>query len=322
MKMKRLIAAGTAAMILLTAPVGAGAAQVSDFTDVSSNAWYYNAVEYAAENGLFAGTSADTFSPDLTMTRGMFVTVLGRMAKVTGDKPNHTSFSDVSPSAYYAPYVEWAAENDIVNGTSSTTFSPEQKITREQMVTLLYRFSGLAPKHCRIPYQDVSTLVQHIGLPYRYIGLTDQDFGTAFSDADSVSTYAREAMGWAVASGLIAGTGDRLEPKATATRAQVAQVFYNARNLGDDEIESEPMQPESSLEKLRRLVEEQLPESCQWDERALQAGWYGPMRIGDDGDLENIARGCVYMLTQIHGGVYDYFYLEERTPEEFYLYYG
>ena len=297
MKMKHLIAAGTAAMILLTAPVGASAAQVSDFTDISPGAWYYNAVEYAAENGLFAGTSADTFSPDLTMTRGMFVTVLGRMAKVTGDKPNHTSFSDVSPSAYYAPYVEWAAENDIVNGTSSTTFSPEQKITREQMVTILHRYYG----------GD---------------SLADSELGTLFDDGDVVSPYAREAMGWAVASGLIAGIGDRLEPKATATRAQVAQVFYNARSLSRGGAELETVQPESSLEKLRRLVEEQLPESCQWDERALQAGWYGPMRIGDDGDLENIARGCVYMLTQIHGGVYDYFYLEERTPEEFYLYYG
>ena len=143
-----------------------------------------------------------------------------------------------------------------------------------------------------------------------------------FCDGDAVSPYAREAMDWAVARGLIAGIGDRLEPKATATRAQVAQVFFNARNLGDDEIESEPMQPESSLEKLRRLVEEQLLESCQWDERALQAGWYGPMTLRMNGSLENIGDGCVYLLTELDGITYDVWYLTEPEPGSFVCYYG
>ena len=297
MKVKRILAAGAVAVLVAGSPLTAQAEHAQNFKDVPEQVWYRRAIEYSIANGLFTGTSADTFSPDLAMTRGMFVTVLGRQAGVSSEKPTDASFYDVSPSAYYAPYVEWAAENGIVNGTSSTTFAPEQKITREQMVTILHRYyGGDSP--------------------------AKPELTALFSDGTTVSPYAREAMGWAVASGLIAGTGDRLEPKATATRAQVAQVFYNARSLSRGGAELETVQPESSLEKLRKLVEEQLPESCQWDERALQAGWYGPMRIGDDGDLENIARGCVYMLTQIHGGVYDYFYLEERTPEEFYLYYG
>ena len=196
-----------------------------------------------------------------------------------------------------APDVERAAENGIVNGTSSTTFAPEQKITREQMVTILHRYYG----------GD---------------SLADRELGTQFDDGDAVSPYAREAMGWAVANGLIAGTGDKLEPKATATRAQVAQVFYNARSLSRGEAEPETVQPESSLEKLRQLVEERLPESCQWDERALQAGWYGPMTLWMNGSLENIADGCVYLLTELDGITYDVWYLTEPEPGSFGCYYG
>ena len=294
---RRILVAAAAALLLANTNLSANAGQVTDFADVAPNAWYYNAVEYATENGLFAGTSADTFRPGLAMTRGMFVTVLGRLASVTGDKPENSSFTDVAPSAYYAPYVEWAAENGIVNGTSATTFAPEQKITREQMVTILHRYYG----------GD---------------SLTERELGTPFDDGDTVSPYAREAMGWAVARGLIAGTGDQLEPKATATRAQVAQVFYNARSLINGETEPETVQPESSLEKLRRLVEEQLPESCQWDERALQAGWYGPMSLRMNGSLENIADGCVYLLTELDGITYDVWYLTEPEPGSFVCFYG
>ncbi len=297
MKKRRILVTAAAALLLANTSLSANAAQVTDFADVAPNAWYYNAVEYATENGLFAGTSEDTFSPGLAMTRGMFVTVLGQLAKVTGEKPENTSFSDVSLSAYYAPYVQWAVENGIVNGTSSTTFSPEQKITREQMVAILHRYyGGDSP--------------------------AKPELTALFSDGTAVSPYAREAMAWAIARGLIAGTGDKLEPKATATRAQVAQVFFNARSLSRGEAEPETVQLESSLEKLRRLVEERLPESCQWDERALQAGWYGPMTLRMNGILENIADGCVYLLTELDGITYDVWYLTETEPGSFVCYYG
>ena len=297
MMKRRILVTAAAALLLANTNLAANAGQVTDFADVAPNAWYYNAVEYAAENDLFAGTSADTFSPDLAMTRGMFVTVLGRQAGVSNEKPQCTSFTDVAPGTYYAPYVEWAAENGIVNGTSYTTFSPEQKITREQMVAILHRYyCGDSP--------------------------AEPELTTLFSDGTTVSSYAREAMGWAVASGLIAGTGNRLEPKATATRAQVAQVFYNVRNLGGNKTEPEPVQADSSLEKLRRLVEERLPESCQWNEQALQAGWYGPMALRMNGSLENIADGCVYLLTELDGITYDVWYLTEPEPGSFVCYYG
>ncbi len=294
---RRILVAAAAALLLANASLSANAGQVTNFADVAPNAWYYNAVEYATDNGLFAGTSADTFSPGLAMTRGMFVTVLGRQAGISSERPSSTSFSDVSPSAYYAPYVQWAAENGIVNGTSSTTFTPEQRITREQMVTILHRYYG----------GD---------------SLAEPGLEALFTDVTTVSPYAREAIGWAVARGLIAGTGDQLEPKATATRAQVAQVFFNARSLSRGEAEPETVQPESSLEKLRRLVEERLPESCQWDERALQAGWYGPMTLRMNGSLENIADGCVYLLTELDGITYDVWYLTETEPGSFVCYYG
>ena len=100
---KRRLSVGLAAAALLVCiPVNAHA---REFSDVSPTSWYHTAVEYATGEGLFAGTSADTFSPDLAMTRGMFVTVLGRQAGVSSEKPTDASFYDVSLSAYYAPYL-------------------------------------------------------------------------------------------------------------------------------------------------------------------------------------------------------------------------
>ena len=99
-------------------------------------------------------------------------------------------------------------------------------------------------------------------------------------------------------------------------------MFYNVRNLGGNKTEPKSVQRESSLERLRRLVEERLPESCLWDERALQAGWYGPMTLWMNGSLENIADGCVYLLTELDGITYDVWYLTEPEPGSFVCYYG
>ena len=118
-----------------------GSPEVNDtipFTDVDENAYYAEAVRWAVSEGITKGTSATTFSPDATVTRGQTVTFLYRYAEeptVGGDIP----FTDVAAEAYYAPAVRWAVANDITFGTSKTTFSPESDCTRAQIVTILHR---------------------------------------------------------------------------------------------------------------------------------------------------------------------------------------
>lgn len=178
------------------------------FSDVSSGDWYYNCVKYAVDNGLFNGTSASTFSPNQTMTRGMFVTVLGRSAGVVESSySGYSSFYDVHKNAYYAPYVNWAYEHDITGGSGNSAFSPDAPISRQDLVTILYRFQENPQDG------NVRTLAEY----------------NAFSDSQSVSSYAANAMRWAFTNGIINGVSDtRLDPLGTATRAQVAQIFMNA----------------------------------------------------------------------------------------------
>ena len=110
---------------------------VNPFADVSSSAYYYKAVLWAVENGITSGTSATTFSPDATVTRGQTVTFLWRNAG--SPAASGGSFADVAPDAYYAPAVAWAAREGITGGTSATTFSPDNACTRAQIVTFLWR---------------------------------------------------------------------------------------------------------------------------------------------------------------------------------------
>lgn len=205
---QRFIAAGTAAVMLAAVPLSAQAA-AERFTDVKPGAWYYTAVDYAVSEGLFSGTSANTFSPGSPMTRGMFVRVLGNKAKVDPDEYPSSTFSDVQAGVWFAPCVEWAAQNGIVTGTGSGRFSPNQSVTREQMAVILYNYAEFAG--C-----DMTTRA----------GLLDQ-----FPDGGRVSGYAKYAMEWAVTHNILSGSGGRLDPKGTATRAQVAQIFYNSREL-------------------------------------------------------------------------------------------
>lgn len=175
---------------------------VAAFVDVADSDWYADAVQYVFANGLMAGTSDTTFSPNATTTRAMIVTILYRLEgtpAVTGT----TAFTDVAAGQYYADAVAWAAQNGIVSGTSATTFSPDGVITREQMAAILYRYA------------------QHKG--YDVTAKADL---SVFTDAAQVSTYATDAMAWANASGLISGTSaTTLSPAGSATRAQVATIL-------------------------------------------------------------------------------------------------
>ena len=172
------------------------------FTDVRRSDWFYEDVAFAYENGLFAGTSDTTFSPNASMTRAMLVTVLYRLEgqpAVNG----RSGFSDVQYNGYYEDAVTWAADNGIVNGTSTTTFSPNANVTREQMAAILYRYAQ---------YKKYNTAASS--------GLN------GFTDHASVSGYAAASLEWAVAEKLVNGSAGKLMPTGNATRAQVAAILH------------------------------------------------------------------------------------------------
>jgi hypothetical protein len=171
------------------------------FTDVKEGDWFYEAVVYAYENNLMQGTSGTAFSPNVKMNRAMLVTILYRLEgepAVSGD----VSFTDV-PDAYYTEAVAWAASNGLVEGYEDNTFKPTQNITREQFATILYRYAA---------FKKADTTVSG--------DLSD------FTDAASTSTWAKDAMTWAVDNGIIQGvTPTTLAPRNTATRAQGAAML-------------------------------------------------------------------------------------------------
>ncbi len=207
-----------AAAMLLATPLTASAAWENPFTDVKPDAWYYDAVEYVNTEGLFSGTSETTFSPGKAMTRGMFVTVLGKFAEVNPNAYESGSFSDVAIRDYYAPYVEWAAEKGIVGGIGGGKFAPGSSITREQMALMLY-------KYAKTVGADTSV---------------DADQLLSFPDWMSTSEYAQQAMAWAVTHGVLGGSDGKLLPQGTATRAQTAQIFYNAKELLATQLDTPP----------------------------------------------------------------------------------
>ena len=166
----------------------------SRFNDVSRNNWYFDSVQYVLENGLMNGTSASEFSPNADTTRGMIVTILARMEGV------NTSGGET----WYARGREWAMENGISDGTNM-----EGKITREQLAAMLYRYA-------KMKGYDVSAPASLSG----------------YTDASSVSGWAKEAMQWAVGSGLIQGSNNALTPQANASRAQIATILMRfAQNI-------------------------------------------------------------------------------------------
>ena len=189
-------------MAMTFLPASAAAASVSPFGDVQSTDWYYDEVQYVYENGLMSGTSATTFSPDATTTRGMIVTILHRLEGTPAVSTSGT-FADVAAGQYYTDAVEWASANGIVGGYGNGRFGPNDPITREQMAAILYRYAS---------YKG-----------YDVAGKADL---SGYVDAGQVSSYATEAMEWANLAGLINGTSDTtLSPTASAIRAQVAAIL-------------------------------------------------------------------------------------------------
>lgn len=173
------------------------------FGDVKSADWFYNDVKYVYEKGMMAGTAADVFAPNTTTTRAMIVTILYRLEgspAVTGT----SAFVDVPAGQWYTDAVNWAAANQIVKGTSATTFAPNDSITREQMAAILYRYAQ-----------------------YKGYDVTKKADLSGYSDNGQVSAYAKDALAWANAAKLINGvTNTTLAPQGNATRAQVSAILH------------------------------------------------------------------------------------------------
>ena len=181
------------------------------FVDVPETHWGYEAVSYTAEKGYFVGVDDTHFAPSDLTNRAMFVTVLGRLAKAE-ETTSSASFEDVVPGSYYERYIAWGAETGVVMGITDTSFAPDDTVTREQMAVFLYRYAL---------YAGLDTAI-------------DQSVLDSFTDAGDISSWAAEAMAWAVGHGIMQGVGgNRLAPTANATRAEVARVVMNFEtNLG------------------------------------------------------------------------------------------
>lgn len=205
----------SAAMTVTLMPVAASAdsvdyaanvknsASAADFTDVSSSAWYASAVEYVVSNGIMNGVDDNRFNPESNLTRGMIVQMLYNLEGKPAGAPD-SGFTDVASSAWYKDAVNWAAASGTVAGLGDSRFGPENEITREQMAAVMKRYA-------------------------KYKGYkASESVGIFTTDSDQISSWALNDVRWAVGEKILSGVGDdRMDPKGTASRAQVAQVFKN-----------------------------------------------------------------------------------------------
>lgn len=182
----------------VSAPVQPVGSNYHSYRDLTENAWYREYVEFMLTKGYMNGIAADLFDPNGNVSRAQLVTILYRAAgepAVTGG----TGFSDVKSGIWYDKAVAWGSVTGVVRGVGENCFAPNQHITREQLAVMLYRYSGS-------PVVGTENL-------------------SAFSDAASVSAYAKAAVNWAVVNGILTGDGGRLSPGATATRVQAAAML-------------------------------------------------------------------------------------------------
>lgn len=195
----------TAGDLTVSIPVSVG--WVNPFTDVSSGDWYYSAVEYVYKAELFKGTGDKTFEPGTNMTRGMFVTVLGRLAGIDTAAYGQSPFEDIATDAYYAPYVAWAYEAGITSGITDALFAPDSFVTRQQVCTFLLRY------------------LDNAGISWETQG------AEAFADNDAISQWASAAVYLMKEYGIVEGIGDNIfSPEGLATRAQVATILQRFSN--------------------------------------------------------------------------------------------
>ena len=177
---------------------------VNPFTDVNVNDWFYSDVKYVYQNELFSGTSTTEFSPNMPMTRGMIVTVLGRLAEIDVDDYRGASFSDVDVDRYYAPYVKWAVESGLVNGIGDEKFAPDENISRQDLAVIIDNYAK----------------IMGLTLPNSIVSVV-------FNDTADIADYAQESVAAMQMAGIINGNpGNVFEPLGNATRAEVATMLH------------------------------------------------------------------------------------------------
>ena len=178
------------------------------FVDIDADAWYYNSVKYVYKNNIIYGISDDKFSPNTNLTRGNLVTILWRME---GSKTviGELKFNDVKPGVYYYEAVKWAEKNNIINGYTETEFGPNNNIKREQLATILMNYAK-----------------------YKKKDTTKRADLSKYIDSIKVSSYAKEAVSWAIATKIISGKVNytKIDPFGKATRAETAAMIENYCN--------------------------------------------------------------------------------------------
>lgn len=182
----------------------AAPAWVNPFTDIRETDWFYGDVEFAVKNGLFNGTTTTTFSPEMSMTRGMLVTVLGRLHGVDVSKYAASSFEDVAAGKFYTPYVEWAKEAGVVNGVGNNKFAPDSAISRQDLAVIVVRYAEYAGKQFTVAQQNV-----------------------AFTDEAAIRDSAKSAIQTLYSNGIFQGdNNNRFNPQDSTTRAQVSAILH------------------------------------------------------------------------------------------------
>ena len=286
-KQMRLLGFLLAAAVLSAGVMAVAAATVGDtgFSDVDAGSWYADAVEYVRENGLMSGTTATTFNPEGTTSRGQIAAILYRAAgspAVSGG----TDFSDVEETAYYADAIRWASANGVVTGYADGTFRPDAPVTRQQMAAILWRYAGRPAAEA----------------------------GTDFADESVISDYASTAVDWARSSGLISGrAGNMFDSYGRATRAQTAVILFRYQNgieaMGDGIVRTTAGLVQGTNENgiyrylgvpYAQAEERFVPaeEAAPWD-GVLVADSYGPMSpqgsisgVGGSGDQSGTDNDC------------------------------
>lgn len=215
---KKLITALTCALALLLFCPSVFAVAVSDFVDVPTDSWYIHELTYAVEHNMINGTSDTTFSPGGEMTRAQFITIIGRA--LNGTAKSTGKFSDVNESQYYIPYLYWGVENGIIFGTSDTTFSPDDHITRQDMATIVGR------------------TIDNMGLKIEPDGVPVE----SFADYDSVAPYAKDCVNLLREKALLKGDDHgNVNPKNNMTRAEgVAVLSRMMMNISADNATTDP----------------------------------------------------------------------------------